>query len=100
MHVVIIGAGEVGGYLAERLSAEGLDVVVIEVDPVRAAAEIYFGTTPDRLSWPQSALLASLIALLATIPPNPAECACRTCRFAFLPRCNHQYFDFEQHALE
>ncbi len=38
MHVVIIGAGEVGGYLAERLSAEGLDVVVIEVDPVRAAA--------------------------------------------------------------
>jgi len=29
---------------------------------VRAAAEIYFGTTPDRLTWPQSALLASLIA--------------------------------------
>lgn len=38
VHVVIIGAGEVGGYLAERLSAEGLDVVVIESDPVRAAA--------------------------------------------------------------
>jgi trk system potassium uptake protein len=38
MHVVIVGAGEVGGYLAERLSAEGLDVVVIETDPVRAAA--------------------------------------------------------------
>lgn len=36
--MVIIGAGEVGGYLAERLSAEGLDVVVVEVDPVRAAA--------------------------------------------------------------
>lgn len=29
---------------------------------VRAAAEIYFGTTPDRLTWPQSALLASLIS--------------------------------------
>ena len=29
---------------------------------VRAAAEIYFGTTPDQLTWPQSALLASLIA--------------------------------------
>ncbi len=29
---------------------------------VRAAAEIYFGITPDRLTWPQSALLASLIS--------------------------------------
>lgn len=37
MHVVIIGAGEVGGYLAERLGAEGQDVVVIETDPIRAA---------------------------------------------------------------
>ncbi|MEK9860386.1 MAG: biosynthetic peptidoglycan transglycosylase [Alphaproteobacteria bacterium] len=32
---------------------------------VRAAAEIYFGTTPDRLTWPQSALLASLIGMVA-----------------------------------
>ncbi len=38
MHVIIIGAGEVGGYLAERLRSEGLDVVVIESDPQRAAA--------------------------------------------------------------
>ncbi len=38
MHVVIIGAGEVGGYLAERLGAEGVDVVVIETDSARAAA--------------------------------------------------------------
>ncbi|MGI9599185.1 MAG: Trk system potassium transporter TrkA [Acidimicrobiales bacterium] len=38
MHVVIIGAGEVGGYLAERLRSEGLDVVVIETDPIRASA--------------------------------------------------------------
>ena len=38
MHVIIVGAGEVGGYLAERLRAEGLDVVVVESDPVRAAA--------------------------------------------------------------
>ncbi len=38
MHVIIIGAGEVGGYLAERLRSEGLDVVVVEHDPVRAAA--------------------------------------------------------------
>ena len=38
MHVVIVGAGEVGGYLAERLGAEGVDVVVIETDAARAAA--------------------------------------------------------------
>lgn len=38
MHVVIIGAGEVGWYLAERLRGEGLDVVVVEQDPARAAA--------------------------------------------------------------
>lgn len=32
MRIVIIGAGAVGSYLAERLSAEGQDVVVIEDD--------------------------------------------------------------------
>ncbi len=32
-----MGAGAVGSYLAERLSGEGQDVVVIESDPVRAA---------------------------------------------------------------
>jgi trk system potassium uptake protein TrkA len=38
VHVIIIGAGEVGGYLAERLRSEGLDVVVVEHDAARAAA--------------------------------------------------------------
>ncbi len=38
VHAVIIGAGEVGAYLAQRLRDEGLDVVVVEIDPVRAAA--------------------------------------------------------------
>ncbi len=37
MHIVIIGAGAVGSYLAERLSQEGQDVVVVESDPIRAA---------------------------------------------------------------
>lgn len=36
MRIVIVGAGGVGSYLAERLSMEGQDVVVIESDPVRA----------------------------------------------------------------
>lgn len=38
MRIVIVGAGAVGSYLAEKLSYEGQDVVVIESDPERAAA--------------------------------------------------------------
>jgi trk system potassium uptake protein TrkA len=33
MRIVIVGAGTVGSYLAERLAVEGQDVVVIESDP-------------------------------------------------------------------
>ncbi len=36
MRVLVIGAGEVGFHLAERLSEEGHDVVVVEADPDRA----------------------------------------------------------------
>lgn len=35
MRVVIVGAGEVGTYVAERLSKEKHDVVVVDVDPDR-----------------------------------------------------------------
>ncbi len=38
VHIVIIGAGEIGFYLAERLHSERHDIVVIEADPSRAAA--------------------------------------------------------------
>ncbi len=38
MHVVIVGAGEVGWFLAERLGNEEHDVVVIERDEATAAA--------------------------------------------------------------
>ena len=37
MHVIIVGAGAVGSYLAERLSTDGQDVVIIEDDERRAA---------------------------------------------------------------
>jgi trk system potassium uptake protein TrkA len=37
MRIVIIGAGTVGSYLAERLAVEGQDVVVVESDPAMAA---------------------------------------------------------------
>ncbi len=36
MRIIIVGAGAIGSYLAERLSAEGKDVVVIEADELRA----------------------------------------------------------------
>ncbi|MEZ5371988.1 MAG: Trk system potassium transporter TrkA [Microthrixaceae bacterium] len=32
MHVIVVGAGEVGSYVAERLSRQGIDVAVIETD--------------------------------------------------------------------
>ena len=38
VHVVIIGAGEVGWFLAERLCGEGIDTSVVEVDQARADA--------------------------------------------------------------
>ncbi|MCP3973340.1 MAG: Trk system potassium transporter TrkA [bacterium] len=37
MRIVIVGAGAVGSYLAERLSSEGQDIVLIESDAARAA---------------------------------------------------------------
>jgi len=37
MRIVIVGAGAVGSFLAEKFAFEGQDVVVIESDPVRAA---------------------------------------------------------------
>ena len=38
MHVIIVGAGEVGWFLAQRLGAEGNDVVVIEQNAAIASA--------------------------------------------------------------
>jgi trk system potassium uptake protein TrkA len=37
LRIVIVGAGAVGSYLAERLSSEGQDVVLVEDDESRAA---------------------------------------------------------------
>ena len=38
MHVIIVGAGEVGSYVADRLSREGVDVAVVEDDVARLQA--------------------------------------------------------------
>ena len=37
MRVIVVGAGEVGSYVAERLSRQGIDVIVIEQNAQRAA---------------------------------------------------------------
>lgn len=37
MRVIVVGAGEVGSYVADRLSREGVDVYVVETDAKRAA---------------------------------------------------------------
>lgn len=37
MHIIVVGAGEVGSYVAERLSREGHDVAVVERDRRRLA---------------------------------------------------------------
>ena len=37
MRIVVVGAGEVGSYVADRLSREGNDIVVIDVDRERLA---------------------------------------------------------------
>ncbi|RMH80231.1 MAG: Trk system potassium transporter TrkA [Actinomyces sp.] len=38
MHIVVVGAGEVGSYVAERLAREGHDVAVIDIDADRLRA--------------------------------------------------------------
>ena len=38
VHVIVLGAGEVGSYVAERLSRQGVDVAVVENDPDRLRA--------------------------------------------------------------
>ena len=35
MHVVVVGAGEVGSYVADRLSREGHDVAIVDVDAAK-----------------------------------------------------------------
>ena len=53
---------------------------------IRAAAEIYFGITPDRLDWGQSAMLAGLIASPADYDPTRHPDAARDRRATALGR--------------
>ena len=35
VHIIVVGAGEVGSHVADRLSREGHDVVIVEANDVR-----------------------------------------------------------------
>ena len=40
MHVIIVGAGEVGRFLAQRLGLEGNDIVIVEQNVAVAASSL------------------------------------------------------------
>ena len=67
MRIIIVGAGAVGGYIAERLSLEGLDVVVIEKNP-RRAQEIR-----DKIDALVITGNGASVAVLAEADPGKAE---------------------------
>ncbi len=95
MYVIVLGAGEVGSYVAERLSRQGIDVAVIEHDAhrLRALAEELdvltvhgSGTHPEVLAEAGAAkadllvavsnddevnMIASLVGKAGRDPPHP-----------------------------
>ena len=59
MHVVVVGAGEVGSYVADRLSREGHDVAIVDLsssklrrldDALDVLTVVGSGTHPETLS--------------------------------------------------
>ena len=61
MHVIIIGCGRVGAYLAQVLDAEGHRVVVIDRDPLafKRLVRGYGGTTQVGIGFDRDALRAA-----------------------------------------
>lgn len=79
MHVVVIGAGEVGSYVADRLSREGHDVGIIDIDRERLrridqASDVLTvcgsGTHPDTLRKAGIANAELLVAVTANDEVN------------------------------
>lgn len=56
MHIIVVGAGEVGSYVADLLSREGHDVAVVEKDPARLAPSTRASTCSP---WPAAAPAAA-----------------------------------------
>ena len=61
MHVVVVGAGEVGSYVADRLSREGHDVAIVDLsssklrrldDALDVLTVVGSGTIPKRSAEP------------------------------------------------
>ena len=79
MHVVVIGAGEVGSYVADRLSREGHDVGIIDIDReklgrIDRASDVLTvcgsGTHPDTLRKAGIANAELLVAVTANDEVN------------------------------
>jgi len=79
MRIIVIGAGEVGSYVAERLSREGHDVALVERDPGRQrtmeerldALVIHgSGTDPETLATAGAARADLIVAVTSTDEVN------------------------------
>lgn len=79
MRIIVIGAGEVGSYVAERLSQEGHDVALVERDPGRQRAMeerldalvIHgSGTDPDTLATAGASRADLIVAVTSTDEVN------------------------------
>ena len=81
MRVIVVGAGEVGSYVADRLSRQGIDVYVVERDAKRAAhlaetsdVEVVHGSGTH-----PSVLAAAGIESADLLEERVEEIACRWC---------------------
>ncbi len=87
MRIVVVGAGTVGGYIAERLSLEGQDVVVVEIDPDRAAeirdrldALVITGNGASAATLEQAGIGQAGLLLAVTASDGANILACHTAR--------------------
>lgn len=94
MYIVVVGAGEVGSYVAERLSREGHDVAVIEQDRARlrrleeqldVLTVAGAGTSPHVLA--QAGLAKADLLVAVTNSDDTNLVACLLAKQAGVPRC-------------
>ena len=87
MRIVVVGAGAVGSYIAERLSSEGQDVVVIDIDPRRAEdlsqridALVIVGNGASRTTLDEADISQAQVLLAVTSSDGANIMACHTAK--------------------
>lgn len=87
MHVIVIGAGAVGSYLAWRLAGEGQDVVVVESDERRAEevqealdALVVVGNGASAATLEEAGILDADLVIAVTSSDGANALACHTAR--------------------